>query len=198
MKLYSVPPSPNSKRARVCAAELGIPIELTTIDFAKGEQRSADYRALNPMGKVPTLSDGSFVVWESAAILYYLAAQRPSALWPTDVRAQADALRWLFFSSCHLDAHVATLVVERIFKAQRHATADATLVGNATEQLGRYLAIVEQQLIGREYITGTFGLADIAMGCTIEVAPALQLDLAPYANVRAWLARLQARPSWSA
>ena len=196
MKLYSVPPSPNSKRARVCAAELGIPVELANLDFAKGEQRSADYLALNPMGKVPTLGDGSFVLWESAAIPHYLAAQRPSALWPEEVRAQSDTLRWMFFCANHLDAHFNTLVNERIFKPQRHASADPTLVANAVEHLGRYLAVLEKQLIGREYVTGTFGIADIAIGCTLEAAPAVQLDLAPYGNVRAWLARLQSRPSW--
>ncbi|MGZ3438280.1 MAG: glutathione S-transferase family protein [Polyangia bacterium] len=197
MKLYSVPPSPNSKRVRVCAAELGIPVEVANLDFAKGQQRSPDYLALNPMGKVPTLSDGSFVLWESAAILHYLAAQRPGALWPAELRAQSDALRWMFFCACHLDAHFGTLVVERIFKP-RNLGPDPTLVANAVENLGRYLAIVERQLIGREYVTGAFGIVDIALGCTIEAAPALQLDLAPYGNVRAWLARLQARPSWKA
>ena len=145
---------------------------------------------------MPTLVDGSFVVWESAAILHHLAAQRPSALWPSDVRAQTDALRWMFFCACHLDSHFSTLVTEHVFKPQRNLAADATLVGNAVENLGRYLAIVERQLIGREYLTGTFGLADIAVGCTIEAAPALKVDLAPYANVRAWLSRLQSRESW--
>jgi glutathione S-transferase len=196
MKLYSVPPSPNSKRARVCAAELGIPVELATLDFAKGEQRSPDYLALNPMGKVPTISDGSFVLWESMAILHYFAAQRPGALWPAELRAQSDALRWLFFCSCHIDAHFNTLVGERLFKAQRNQSPDPSLVAHAVESLGRYLAIVEQQLIGREYIAGAFGIVDIAMGCTLAAAPAVQLDLAPYGNVRAWLARLQSRPSW--
>ena len=196
MKLYSVPPSPSSKRARVCAAELGISLELATLDFAKGEQRSPDYLALNPMGKVPTLSDGSFVLWESMAILYYFAAQRPGALWPTELRAQSDALRWLFFCAAHIDAHVTTLVVERLFKARRNQSPDPALVASAVENLGRYLPVLEQQLIGREYIAGAFGIVDIALGCTLEAAPALQLDLVPYGNVRAWLARLQSRPSW--
>jgi len=77
MKLYSFPISPNGKRVRVCAGELGLPLDVTNLDFQKGEQRAPSYLALNPMGKVPTVSDGDFALWESAAILCHLAAERP-------------------------------------------------------------------------------------------------------------------------
>ena len=98
MKLYSSPLSPNGKRARICAAELGLALEDAPIDFARGDARSPDYLALNPMGKVPTLTDGAFVLWESAAVLFYLASKNaPSALCPADAQPQADTTRsWSF------------------------------------------------------------------------------------------------------
>src|SRR3954471_13421424 len=145
MKLYHTPMSPNGKRARICAAELGIALEDAPIDFARGDARSPDYLALNPMGKVPTLTDGPFVLWESAAILFYLAARDGgSALWPRDVRAQADSMRWLFFCSCRIDPHFTTLVVERLIKPRRNLAADEKLATHATETLGRFLAVLEQ------------------------------------------------------
>ena len=199
MKLYNAPISPNGKRVRICAAELGLPIDEQAVDFARGDARSPDYLALNPMGKVPTLTDGGLVLWESAAILFYLAAQRgPSALWPAEARAQADAMRWLFFCSCHVDPHFTTLVVERFIKPRRNLPSDEQLVAHAKENLARFVPVLEQHLGAREFVGGAFGLGDIALGCTLELSPGLGYELAPYENVRAWLGRCQSRPSWRA
>ncbi len=199
MKLYNTPLSPNGKRVRICAAELGVALDEVAIDFARGDARSPDYLALNPMGKVPTLTDGPFALWESAAILFYLAAGRaPNALWPADVRAQADAMRWLFFCSCHVDPYFTTLVVERFVKARRNLPSDAAHVEYATQSLARFVPVLEQHLGARAFVAGGFGLADLALGCTLELSPALGWDLAPFEHVRAWLARCQSRPSWKA
>jgi glutathione S-transferase len=196
MKLYGFPISPNSKRVHVCAAELGLPLDVQNLDFAAGEQRAPAYLALNPMGKVPTVTDGDFALWESAAILCHLGASRPGALWPVEARAQAHVLQWLFFTSCHLDPHFTTLVVERFIKPRRGASTDEARVAAALAELGRFLAIVEGQLTGRDYLTGTFTVADIAAGCTVELASLVLVDLAPHPHTRAWLARLGARASW--
>jgi len=199
MKLYNTPISPNGKRVRICAAELGLALDEAPIDFARGDARTPEYLALNPMGKVPTLTDGSFVLWESAAILFYLAAQRgSSALWPADVRAQADTMRWLFFCSCHVDPYFTTLVVERFIKARRNLPVDDARVAYATECLARFVPVLEQQLGAHPFVAGSFGLADIALGSTLELSPSLRYDLSHYEHVRAWLARCQSRPSWSA
>jgi hypothetical protein len=107
-------------------------------------------------------------------------------------------LRWMFFGASHLDPYFTTLVVERFIKARRGEQADEALAASAEQWLARFVPVLEAQLAGREYLTGPFTLADITVGCTIELAPLLKLDLAPYPNVRAWLERLQARPSWRA
>jgi glutathione S-transferase len=199
MELYTGMISPNGKRVRICAGELGVAIDLKLLDFQKGEQRSAEYLALNPMGKVPTLTDGDLALWESAAILVYLArAHGGAALAPEEPRAQAEMLRWMFFGACHLDPYFTTLVVERFIKARQGAPTDEALAASAEQWLARFLPVVDQQLSRHEYLTGTFGLADIALGCTLELAPLLRFDLGPYPNVRAWLPRLAARPSWRA
>jgi len=198
MKLYSSPISPNGKRVRICAAELGVPLELHDLDLAKGEARTPEYLKLNPLGKFPTLVDGDFALWESAAILCYVAQQQPSRLWPTDARVQADLLRWLFFCSCHVDPYFTTLVVERFIKPRRGLPTDEAQVAHATESLARFVPVLERQLAAREFVAGRFGLGDIALACTIELAPSLGYDLSPYEQVRAWLARCQSRPSWKA
>jgi glutathione S-transferase len=197
MQLHTGQISPNGKRVRICAAELGVALDVALLDFQKGDNRAPGYLALNPMGKVPTLTDGDFTLWESAAILVYLArTQGGAALCPDEPRAQADLLRWMFFGAGHLDPYFTTLVVERFLKARRGEVADEALCASAQQGLARFLPVVEQQLAGREYLTGTFGLADIALGCTIELATLLGVDLANLPHVRGWLTRLQARESW--
>lgn len=198
MKLYSTKISNNGKRVRIAAAELGIQLEQAPFDFAKGDARTPEYLKLNPVGKVPTLTDGDFSLFESSAILWYLAGQSESnTLRPAhDARSEADTLRWMFYGACHVDPHFTTLTVERFIKARRQAPPDEHLVEHAVAQLGRFVPVIEQQLAGREYLTGKFGLADIMLGCTFEIGPVLGFDLQPYPNIRAWLARLQARPTW--
>jgi len=196
--LYTAAISPNGKRVRICAGELGAVVQPKFIDFQRGEARTPDYLALNPMGKVPTLVDDGFVLWESCAILCLMAQTHPKGdtLLPGEPQAQADTLRWLFFCSCHLDPYFTTLVVERFIKARRGEPEDETLSRKAEEWLGRFLPVVNQQLDRREFVTGRYSLADIVLGCTIELSSMLRFDLTPYPNVQTWLRRLQERPTW--
>src|SRR4029077_12507948 len=94
MKLYGFPPSPNTWKVRAVAAHIGLPLELALGDLSKGQQRTPDYLALNPTGRTPTLVDGDFVLWESTAIMHYLANQKPNSLWPSSPRPRADIMRW--------------------------------------------------------------------------------------------------------
>jgi glutathione S-transferase len=198
MKLFNSPISPNGRRVRICAAELGLELESVTLDFRRGDNHTPEYLALNPMGKIPTLDDSGFVLWESAAILCYLAQQHGAGLWPRETRAQADLLRWLFFCSCHLDPYFTTLVVERFIKARQNLAADEAQTASAEQWLARFVPVVEQQVTRHDYVTGIFSVADIALGCTLELSDLLKYDLTPYPSVRAWLERLQARASWRA
>jgi glutathione S-transferase len=198
MKLYTSSISHNGKRVRITAAELGIPLEETILNPQKSENRTPEYLKLNPMGKVPTLTDGDFALTESAAILSYLATTKESPLLPREPRAQAEVLRWMFFTSCHLDPFIFIFIVERFFKARRSLPPDEKLTGYAEEQLKRFVPIIEDRLTGREFLTDHFSIADIATGCTLELAPVLRFDLAAFPAVRSWLERLQSRESWRA
>lgn len=196
MKLHTGMISPNGKRVRIAAMELGVALDVKLLDFMKGDNRAPEYLALNPMGKVPTLTDGDLSLWESPAIIFYLSRTRESAIAPEEPRAQADMLRWMFFGASHLDPYFTTLVVERFIKARRNEPADEALCASSLGWLSRFLPVVEQQLADREFVTGSFSLADITLGCTIELCALLKVDLEPYPNLRAWLSRLQARQSW--
>src|SRR5689334_16101782 len=101
MKLYDVAASPNCRKVRVIARELGLQLELLSIDFTAAKQPA--YLAQNPAGKVPTLvDDDGFVLWESGAILIHLAEKKPSSgLLPLEAHARGDVMRWLLFTATH-------------------------------------------------------------------------------------------------
>src|SRR5208337_2613528 len=101
MKLYGFPFSPNTWKVRAVAVHLGLPLEFALVDLTKGEQKTPDYLALNPTGRAPVLVDGDFKLWESVAILQYIASKTPNALWPNDARARADITRWQSWQLAH-------------------------------------------------------------------------------------------------
>src|SRR4030081_1552446 len=117
MKLYGFPPSPNTWKVRAVAAHLGMPLELVPVDLTKGGQRAPDYLALNPCGRAPTLVDGDFVLWESDAIMQYLADRKPNSLWPNDSRVRADIARWQCWDLAHWSAEAfQPLIFQRVVK----------------------------------------------------------------------------------
>src|SRR5215468_10093786 len=99
MKLYGFPLSPNTWKARAVAAHLGLPLELEIVDLTK--PRTPDYLAINPTGRTPTLVDGDFKLWESNAIMQYVASRSANALWPDNARTRADIARWQFWQLGH-------------------------------------------------------------------------------------------------
>lgn len=96
--LYDMKDSPHARKVRLLAAELEIPLELVACDPRVGETRTPDYLAMNPNGRIPTLVEDDFALWESPAILKYLAAKGPErGLGGTDAAQQALIDQWLFW-----------------------------------------------------------------------------------------------------
>jgi glutathione S-transferase len=111
MRLYVLPPSPRAFKVIALKHHLGIECEMRIVDLAKGDQLAPEYIAMNPNRKMPVLEDDGYVLWESNAILFYLASKKPSSgLWPSDVKHQADVLRWLAWESAHWDAESCGMV----------------------------------------------------------------------------------------
>jgi glutathione S-transferase len=114
-------PGACSLAPHIALEETGIAYEAHRINFAATEQRSPDYLAINPKGRVPALDDNGFVVTENPAILRYIARQVPSAdLWPTDPRDEAHCAEWLAWCSCTVHPAYA-----HIRRSERYATGEA-------------------------------------------------------------------------
>lgn len=197
MDLYQSNLSPNAKRVRVIAAELGIQLNFKNLDLMKGEGRTPEYLAKNPMGKVPTLVDGDLVLWESPAILVYLA-QKHGKLIGKDPRTLADQVKWLTWNASHFEQPALGVAFERMFKPMMGAEPNQAKIDSCLKDLERYAPVLDKHLAGRTWISDEFSLVDIAIGTSVEMGLAGQVDFSAREHLTRWFGRVRERPSWQA
>lgn len=172
------------------------------VDLGKGDQLTPEYIAMNPNKKMPALEDDGFVLWESNAILFYLASKRPqSGLWPSDVRAQADVLRWLAWESAHWDAE--SIGMAGYEKTSRRVLglgpADPAFIARGEQNFDRFAAVLNQHLKGRTWLTGNhLTIADFSVGGMTYFAMRLELPMTKFPEISRWYDRLAALPGWQA
>jgi glutathione S-transferase len=197
MKLYQFPLSPNCQKVVALAHELGLPIELATLDLFKGEARTPAMLAKNPNGKLPILEDGDFVLWESTAMLTYMAAKAGRAdLAPTTPRERAEVERWTSWQGAHFSPAIRKVAFERIVKRLAGLGApDEAVVKAGIEEFATVASVLEQSLGTKEYVCGRLTIADFALTPSAALTASCGLDLDPYPKAKAWLARMVARDS---
>ncbi len=199
MRLYHFPLSSNARRARMAAIELGVPVEEVLVDLAKGQQRTPEYLAMNPSGRVPVLVDGDFVLTESHAIMAYLADKSgPTPLYPAELQPRADVNRWLFWSAHHFAPSVAVLNWERLVKGLVGAGAPDPKEEERGERLVTDCArILDDHLAKNEWLAqGRLTLADIAVATPLMSTVPARLPIDDRRHLRAWFGRIQELESW--
>ena len=199
MKLIGFPPSPNTWKVRAVAAHLGIPLEFEFVDLTKGASHTPDYLALNPTGRTPTLIDGDLKLWESTAIMQYLASQKPNSLWPDDAGTRADIMRWQSWSLAHFGKDgCEPLLFQRIVKQiLKLGPPDEAVVAKGLECFNKEAAVLDAHLAKQPYLVGKdITLADFSVAAPLFYAERAGLPLASYSNVKDWFARVSALPCW--
>ncbi|MBK6518132.1 MAG: glutathione S-transferase family protein [Polyangiaceae bacterium] len=196
IKLYGFPMSPNARRALIALEETGESYEYVTVDLMSGGQKAPDYLALNPNGRVPTLVDGDLVLWESHAILEYLAAKHPEKrLGGGSPEELAHVSKYLFLNAAHLGPAMAGVFAHTIRLPEDKRIP--TIAENGRAEATRILGLLERALTDKTALVGDrVTIADIAVGTNVALAPMLGFDLAAYPNVSRWLAELKKRPSF--
>ena len=195
MKLYYFP-SPNPQKIRFALNELGLQCEDVPIDLARGEQRTPEFLALNPYGRVPVLVDGDLTLWESHAILAYLG-EKTGKLWPTTAAGRADALRWLFFLTSSISPPTTEVVFNRIAVKLSGGTPDEAAIARGERALPGPLGVLERHLAKHKWILGAdFSLADCDYGPTLNVLDKAGVSLAQFPQVRAYLDAIRVRRAW--
>ena len=199
MKLYGFPPSPNTWKVRAVAAHLGVPLELEFVDLSKGAQYAPAYLALSPAGRTPTLVDGDFKLWESNAILQYIAGKSANSLWPNDARTRADIARWQFWQLGHWGAEACQpLTFQRLVKKIMNlGPPDEAAVAKGTEAFNKEAKMLDAHLGKHQYLVGNaLTIADFAVAAPLLYAQQAEMPLGPYGNLRAWFDRVAALPCW--
>ncbi len=200
MKLHLFPPSSRALGAVALKNHLALDCELAPVDLSRGDQRAPGYVALNPNRKIPTLEDEGFVLWESNAIMFYMAAKRPeSGLWPADLRGQADVMRWLAWESAHWDAESCGMVAfEKASKTVLGLGApDPAFIARGEENFARFAAVLDHQLAGRKWVIGDrMTIADFSIGALVPSATRLGLPVARFLEIGRWYSSLAELPAW--
>jgi glutathione S-transferase len=199
MKLYGFPPSPNTWQVRALAAYLGVPLEFEFVDLTKGVQRTPAFLALNPTGRTPLLVDGDFNLWETLAIMQYVASKKPNALWPNDARTRADITRWQSWTLAHWnrDACVPLLFERFVKKMLNLGEPDQAAIAKGVDAFAKKAAMLDVHLAKQKYMVGdALTVADFAVAAPLFYAEKAALPLQPYPHIRAWFQRVSALPCW--
>lgn len=198
MKLHDWQNSYNSRKILATAFECDISIEPVAIDI-KNQSKTPEFLAMNPNGKVPVLTDGGFTLWESNAIMCYVAAKDPARrLLPTDLAQRARIDQWLFWQTAHLSPSIGKVSYERYWKTKMNlGTPDEAAVEAAMPEVTRYLTVLDTQLAKTQWVAGSdLSVADFACAVTFMMRSDIGLNLTAFPNVTKWLSNIEARPSW--
>ncbi len=200
MKLYIFPPSARALAVLALKNHLSLDCAVEAIDLGRGDQLTPQYLALNPNKKMPTLEDDGFVLWEANAILFYLAAQHPDCgLWPADVKAQADVLRWLQWESAHWDAESCGMVAyEKASKAVLgRGASDPAFVARGEQNFSRFAAVLNDHLKGKTWLLGNrLTIADFSIGALVPSTERLGLPIRQFPEILRWYDGLATLPAW--
>ena len=200
MRLYVFPPSSRALGTLALRNHLALDCEIQAIDLGRGDQLAPEYLALNPNSKMPTLEDDGFVVWETNAILFYMAAKRPqSGLWPTDVRSQTDVLRWLAWQSAHWDAESCGMVAyEKASKAVLgRGSPEPAFIARGEQNFARFAAVLNTALRNKTWLVGEqLTIADFSIGQLVPSAERSGLPIGEFAEIVRWYSGLMALPAW--
>lgn len=197
MELYWHPISGNSRKAVMALEEVGVDYALHQVDILHGAQHTPEYRRLNPNALVPTLVDGPMVLWESSAIVYYLADVHPNArLFSNDPVQQANIVRWLVWQPVQVMPCIRRLREQTVMLGPGQ-TADADAMAQAKQDLSACFRLVGDALGASPYLCGEFSAADIVMLPHMWYAMNdMKMNLP--AQLADYVARLAERPSWRA
>lgn len=196
LKIWGRANSSNVAKVMWLVAELGVPHERVDIGGPFGGTDTSTYRALNPNGRIPTIEDEGFVLWESNAIARYLAVKHATgSLWPTDLRARADADRWMDWAS--LEAVAVMEVLRSAYRAPSERR-DPAVIAEATAKAAQVWSILDRVLANHPYVAGDeLTMGDIALGPVAHRWQIAPVEKPPLPALAAWYERLKARPAFA-
>jgi len=189
IKLYTAA-TPNGWKISIALEEMGLPYEVRVIDFATQEQKADWYLRLNPNGRIPTLDDDGFILFESGAILIHLAEKTGKFL-PKDAHGRSRVIQWLMFQMSGVGPMMGQAnVFFRYFPEKIQP-----VIERYQREVTRLFGVLERQLASHEYIAGEYSIADMALWPWVSGHEWSGVSVAEFASLQRWLSLVGARPA---
>jgi len=184
--------TPNGFKASIALEELGMPYTVHALDLGAGDQKRPEYLAINPNGRIPAIIDraaGDFAVFESGAILIYLA-EKTGRLLPSDIKGRSRVLQWLMFQIGGIGPMQGQAnVFVRYFEPQL-----PEVIARYQNETRRLFAVLDARLRDRDYLCGDFSIADIANWAWVRSWKWARIDVDELDHLMRWHERMAARP----
>jgi glutathione S-transferase len=196
LKIWGRTSSVNVQKVMWAVAELGLPHQRTDAGLHYGCVNEPWYRAMNPNGRVPVIDDDGFILYESNAIVRYLAAKHAAgSLWPADIKVRADADRWMDWATSTVAPPMTPLFWGMIRTPPEKRNPEAIEAERLkTEEV---MKILDARLADRPYVAGdAFTMGDIPVGCFVYRWYALPMAHGDYPHLKRWYESLQEQPAF--
>ena len=195
LKLYDHTESQNGYKVRLALSNLKIDYEWIQVNLIAREQREDWFLKLNPNGKVPTLVDDDFAVWESNAILLYLGRRfSPNNLIPQDIKKLGAMLKWIMYEATTLSKNLSGARFLTKFMPPEKLNKDE--LQKYKKDGNRALKIIDEHLSKNSFLAIDYSMADIACYGQIYTAGEGGFDLSPFKNIQAWQKRVESQPGY--
>ena len=189
LELYTAS-TPTGWKVSVTLEELGLEYQLHKIILQDQQQKEADYVTINPNGRIPTLVDDGFAVFESGAIMIYLA-EKTGRLMPTDVKGRSEVIQWLMFQMSGIGPMMGQANV--FFRTMEEKIPAA--ISRYQNESRRLFEVLDRQLDHSEWLAKDFSIADIANWCWVRLYFWSGVSLDGLDNLQRWLEAMEARPA---
>jgi glutathione S-transferase/GST-like protein len=182
--------TPNAYKVSVALEEMALPYDVVAIDLQKAEQKTPAFLVINPNGRVPALVDDGFPIFESGAILLYLA-EKTGLLMPSDPKGKSRVIQWLMFQMGGIGPMMGQANVFYRYFPEKIPAAIARYQGEGR----RLFTVLDGQLANHEYLAGDYSIADIANWCWVRTAKWSGIETHDLPHLERWTAAIGARPA---
>jgi len=193
LKIYGADLSSPANKIRMTANALDIDYEYIRVNMRGKENRTMDYLKMHPAGKVPVIDDDGFILFESNAIIKYLAEKDiyPISLYPSGLHQRAVVDQWMDFTTIHVGAAIGRVLFNRVFAPYARVPVDERSMSDGLRFLDRFLPVIDRQLSKNGYLSGDeFSLADISLLATLDPVEAADIDISTYGDIVKWREKL--------
>ncbi len=184
--------TPNGRKVSIALEELELAYEVRPVDIGKDEQFEPDFLRISPNNKIPAIVDNDFTLFESGAILLYLAGKAGKLLPPTGTPAYWRVVEWLMWQMGNFGPQLGQAHHFLTFNRGKSEYAEKRYHGEAL----RLYRVLDERLAGREFVADELSVADIAIWTWASRYDYQHIDLDDFPNVRRWYLQLAERPAF--